>query len=109
MRLLVRAAQTVIRYAVWLLLFGLGLWAMLETRINLFDILVRAHVSGWAIPAITNFYLAGVILVWLAVAVWLENYLTEPKDVRVFWRRSARTAAITGGILVASFVLQALL
>ncbi len=109
MRLIFRAAETVIRYVIWFLLFGLGLWALLETRINLFDILIRARVSGWAIPAITNFYTAAVILIWLAVAVWLENYLTEPTDVRVFWRRSARTAAIVGGILVASYALQALI
>ena len=109
MRFLVRAADTVVRYVVWLLLFGLGLWALLETRINLFDILVRVRFNGWAIPAITNFYLAIVIVVWLAVAIWLENYLTEPKDTRIFWRRTIRILAIEATILLASYGIQSLL
>ena len=87
MQLLVHASQTLVRYIVWLLLFVIGLWAMLETRINVFDILVQLRASGWVVPAVTNFYVVAAILIWLAIAVWLENYLTEPKDIRVFWRR----------------------
>ena len=106
---LLYVGSLVVRYAVWVALAALGLWAVLEVRLNVLDVAIWMRTSRWALPAVDKFLTAPLILLWLGVTIWLEHYLTEPKDTRVFWRRAGRIAARMTGVLVASYILQVLL
>jgi hypothetical protein len=108
-KMLSGALATIIRYVAWAGLCFLALWALLELRINLFDIMVQVHVDKYAIPFLTNAFITVAILFWLGACIYLESYLVNPPDFRVFVRRALRLAAICGGTLVFSYALQAVL
>jgi hypothetical protein len=109
MKTLARLGVTAARYAAWLALSALGLWAVLEVRINIFDTFIYAGISKWALPAADKFMTVPLILLWLAGVFVLEAYLMAAKDERLFWRRAGAIAVAEGVILAVSYLLQALM
>jgi hypothetical protein len=109
MKMLASIFAAVTRYVAWFGLSALGLWDVQQVRGVLFDILVRVHANPWAIPGISNFFTAVVFMAWLAIVIWLENYLTQSQSLRLFWERLARWACLLVAILVACIVLQKLI
>ena len=102
-------AAGIARYIVWLALCGISLWTTLQVRLNVLDVIFWMRTSRWAIPALDKFLTVPLILLWLGVAIWLESYLTEPRDVRVFGRRAVRVSVVTVVVLALSYLLQALM
>lgn len=109
MRTVLNAGATLGRYALWLALSALGIIDILLMRTTMIDVMFRTRVSGWAIPAIEKWAFFVLALIWLAVVVWLEEYLTRAKTSALFWRRAARTTAAVGGVLVITLVLNVVL
>lgn len=102
-------ASGVMRYVVWLGLCGLSLWATLQVRLNVLDVIFHLRTSRWAIPALDKFSTVPLILFWLGLAIALESYLVDPPDWRIFLRRAMRVGAIALAVLAVSYLLQALM
>jgi hypothetical protein len=98
-----------LRYAAWLALSAVGLWACLQARLNVLDLLIFFRVSHWSLPALEKAASVLLILLWLVGALGLEPYLTSAQETSVFLRRASRVAVIEVGALALSYVLQWLL
>jgi len=95
-----------LRYAAWLALSAVGLWACLQVRLNVLDLLIFFRVSHWSIPFIEKSASVFLILLWLVGALGLEPYLTSARENHVLVRRASRVAVIEAGVLALSYFLQ---
>jgi hypothetical protein len=104
-----RVLEAVLRYGAWLALSAVGLWAALQLRINVLDLLIVFRVRHWSIPVIEKSAAVVLILVWLVGVMGLEAYLTSVHARREFWRRIKWVAAVEAAALALSYGLQALI
>lgn len=98
-----------LRYAAWLALSAVGLWACLQVRLNVLDVLIYFRVSHWSLPVLEKSASVLLILLWLVGALGLEPYLTSAQETSVFLRRASRVALVEAGVLALSYLFQWLL
>ena len=96
MKTLARVLLTAGRYAAWLALAALGLWAVLEVRTNIFDGFIYAGTGKYWLPVADKFMTVPLFLLWFVGVFVLEAFLMSVRDERLFWRRAAAIAAAEG-------------
>jgi hypothetical protein len=90
-------------YISWLALSALALWAMLQLRLNLIDLIILSRVSIWSYKIIDN---CGTILLgalWIAVAIFIESYLREGVATQQLWARVWRVGIMEVSVLGLSY------
>ncbi len=106
MKSLLHAGDLVVRYVAWLAVFAAGLVVIQVLRANLFNILIQARLSPYAVPFFVNAFVVVCFACWLAIVIWLENYLTGAPSMADFWRRLLRVLAPMAGIALTSYLID---
>jgi hypothetical protein len=106
MKSIQNAAAIILRYVIWFGLSLLGLWDILQIRIAWVELLIRARVSGWALPALDKWMLLPLGIVWLGAIIWMEDHLTTARTQQIFWQRAARVATVLLVILAITYIVQ---
>lgn len=96
-------------YLLWFALSGLGLWLLLQLRINLVDLSAYFGVSRWVFPALHNFGIMLLAIVWLGAVFFIEHYLRQGMEIGRLWARAVRVLWVKGILLGVSYLLQVLL
>ena len=101
--------SAVARYAVWIALSVLWLWALLEVRLAVAAVVFRLRVTPWAVPGIVSWVSVPLILLWLGLTLGLEPFLVDSETPRLFLQRALRVGVIAGAVLAASYLVQAVI
>ena len=95
-------------YVVWIALSALGLWIILQLRINLIDLAVLLRINPWALGAVDKFSLLILGVIWLICVILLEHYLRRGIPQNALWTRATRVLLAELLLLGASYGLQRL-
>jgi len=96
-------------YLLWGGLSALGLWLLMQLRINLIDIYAHFEFDRWAFAAVHNFGIVILALLWLSYVIIIEEYLRQGVQRGQVLLRAMRVFWVVGGLLGISYLLQRLI
>jgi len=93
-------------YVAWIALAVVGVWIILQLRLNLIDIAMALNIGPWVLGAVDKFGILLLGLVWIVGVFAAEGYLRQGVERGALWRRMGQVAGIAAIILAASYGLQ---
>lgn len=107
--LLKTIGNTLLCYAVLIVLAAGGFFIMLQLRINVVDIFRHFDLNRWILSAIDRFGILILALLWLILVMALEPYLRDGMGNGRFWQRAGLVTGIEVVLLIVSYGLQLVL
>ncbi|MCL5995840.1 MAG: hypothetical protein M1546_07260 [Chloroflexi bacterium] len=99
-------SQLALCYSLWLVLSAGVIWLMIQTRLNLLDIVLLFRLGPWLLTTIDRFGILFLGVISMGIIVFLEHYLRTGMQRNQFWTRLVRIMFIEAVLLAFSYAFQ---